>query len=82
MKWVEAVAVECRGDAKMVLEKLTARGVSQNTINDQMRRLKNQGLVSTVPDHASNDVVVASCRELIEKPFNPVPKSRAVKKKS
>lgn len=78
MKWVETVAAECGGDAGQVLEKLAARGVSQNTIDDQMRRLKKQGLVIS----ADGEAAVIEKKPARSKPFLPVPKSGAVKKKS
>ncbi len=77
MKWVEAVAIECGGDASLVLSKLTAHGVSQNTIDDQMRRLKKHGLVIATDKEAAigNDNPVRS------KPFKPAPKSGVIKKR-
>lgn len=77
MKWVEAVAAECSGGAGQVLEKMTARGVSQNTIDDQMRRLKKQGLIIG----AAGEAVAVEQKSARSKPFRPVPKSGAVKKK-
>lgn len=82
MKWVESVAAECCGDSAKVLEKLTERGVSQNTIADQMRRLCKQGLLPSKEVESSDVGVAVKKNSARSKPFSPVPKSQSVKKKS
>lgn len=81
MKWVESLAAECGGNSEMILDRLRSSGVSQKTINDQIRRLKKQCLISSagiagVCSHESSN------EECVEgKPFSPAPKSKVVKKK-
>lgn len=83
MKWVISIAEKHKGNHELILKDIQASGVSQKTINDQMRRLSKQGLLIKQINGTDNTKLCTpvSVEHSENKPFKPVPKSNIVKKK-
>lgn len=74
MKWAEEF-VMAGNTTDMLKSEFIRRGVKDSTINDQIRKLRKQGLLPSITDHAQSDVVIEKA-----KPFLPVQKKIAAKK--
>lgn len=74
MKWAEEF-VAAGNDTNMLKSEFVRRGVKDSTINDQIRKLRKQGLLPSITDHAQSDVIIEKA-----KPFLPVQKKYSRRK--